>query len=82
MARLLLELKADLDKPSANGTTAMIDAIVSNHIELAMFLLDKGANPNAADNFYKRTPRPRSRAKSGLCPRHRTTGGGRRDPAI
>jgi ankyrin repeat protein len=56
MARVLVDLKADVDKPAANGTTALIDAIVNNHIELAMFLLDKGANPNAADNFYKRTP--------------------------
>src|SRR6185295_16933248 len=56
MARLLVDLKADTEKPSANGTTAMIDAIVNNHIELAMFLLDKGANPNAVDTFYKRTP--------------------------
>jgi ankyrin len=56
MARVMVDLKADIDKPAANGTTALIDAIVNNHIELAMYLLDKGANPNAADNFYKRTP--------------------------
>jgi hypothetical protein len=24
-------IKADLDKPAANGTTALIDAIVNNH---------------------------------------------------
>jgi ankyrin repeat protein len=56
MAKILLDLKAEIDKPAANGTTALIDAIVNNHIELAMYLLEKGANPNAADNFYKRTP--------------------------
>jgi uncharacterized protein len=56
IAKILVDLKADLEKPAANGTTALIDAIVNNHIELAMFLLDKGANPNASDNFYKRTP--------------------------
>jgi ankyrin len=56
MTRVLVDLKADIDKPAANGTTALIDAIVNNHIELAMYLLEKGANPNAADNFYKRTP--------------------------
>jgi len=32
MARLLVDLKADLEKPSANGTTALIDAIVNGHI--------------------------------------------------
>jgi ankyrin repeat protein len=30
--------------------------MINNHIELAMFLLEKGANPNTADDFYKRTP--------------------------
>lgn len=56
MARTLLEAKAEIDKPSANGTHPLVVAITNNHIELAMFLLDKGADANAADNFYKRTP--------------------------
>src|SRR5882672_1110746 len=56
LTRVLVDLKAEIDRPAANGTTAFIDAIVNNHIELAMYLLEKGANPNAADNFYKRTP--------------------------
>jgi ankyrin repeat protein len=56
MARLLLDARADVNRPSANGTGPMVVAITNNHIELAMFLLDKGADPNAADNFYKRTP--------------------------
>ena len=45
-----------LEKPAANGTRPLVAAITNNHIELAMSLLDKGADPNAADNFYKRTP--------------------------
>jgi ankyrin len=56
MARILTDAKADLEKPSANGTHPLVAAITNNHIELAMFLLDKGADPNATDNFYKRTP--------------------------
>ena len=56
MASILTDAKADLEKPAANGTRPLVAAITNNHIELAMFLLDKGADPNAADNFYKRTP--------------------------
>jgi ankyrin repeat protein len=56
IARLLIEAKADLDARSANGTTPLVVAIINNHIRLAMFLLDRGANPNTADDFYKRTP--------------------------
>jgi uncharacterized protein len=56
MARILVEAKADLEKPSGNGTHPLVTAITNNHIELAMFMLDKGADPNASDNFYKRTP--------------------------
>jgi ankyrin repeat protein len=56
MARILIDAKADVNRPSANGTTPLIVAIVNNHIELAMFLLERGADVNATDNFHKRTP--------------------------
>ena len=56
MARILLDAKADINRPSANGTPPIVVAITNNHIELAMLLLERGANPNAADRFYKRTP--------------------------
>src|SRR6266699_62921 len=56
MARILVDAKADMERPSANGTRPLVVAITNNHIELALFLLEKGADPNAADNFYKRTP--------------------------
>jgi ankyrin repeat protein len=56
MARILVDAKADVERPSANGTRPLVVAITNNHIELATFLLDAGADPNAADNFYKRTP--------------------------
>lgn len=56
MARILVDAKADLERPSANGTRPLVVAITNNHIELALFLLDKGADPNAADSFYKRSP--------------------------
>jgi ankyrin repeat protein len=56
MARILVDAKANVDLPSANGSSPMVVAITNNHIEVAMFLLDRGANPNAADRFWKRTP--------------------------
>jgi len=56
MTRILVDAKADIERPSANGTRPLVVAITNNHIELALFLLEKGADPNAADNFYKRTP--------------------------
>jgi len=56
MARILVDAKADVNRPSANGTPPIVVAITNNHIELAMFLLDRGADPNASDRFYKRTP--------------------------
>jgi uncharacterized protein len=56
VARILVDAKADVNRPSANGTGPMVVAITNNHIELAMFLLEKGADVNSADNFFKRTP--------------------------
>lgn len=56
MARILVDAKADLERPSANGTRPLVVATTNNHIELALYLLEKGADPNASDNFWKRTP--------------------------
>jgi ankyrin repeat protein len=56
MVRLLLDAGADINLPAANGTPPITVAITNNHIALAMTLLDRGADPNLADNFYKRTP--------------------------
>jgi ankyrin repeat protein len=56
VARILVDARANLDLPSANGSPPLVVAITNNHIQLAMFLLEKGANPNAADRFWKRTP--------------------------
>jgi ankyrin repeat protein len=56
MARVLVDAKADLDRPSANGTPPLTVAIINNHIQLAMFLLERGANPNIADAYHERPP--------------------------
>jgi ankyrin len=56
MARLLVETGADLDQPSANGTPPITVAVINNHIELALYLLEAGADPNIADDYHERTP--------------------------
>jgi uncharacterized protein len=56
MARILLDAKADINLPAANGSTPLIVATINNHIQLALFLVDRGADVNQADRFWKRTP--------------------------
>jgi ankyrin repeat protein len=56
MARILVGARADMERPSANGTRPLVVAITNNHIALAAFLLESGADVNAGDPFYKRTP--------------------------
>jgi ankyrin repeat protein len=56
VARMLLDARAEIERPSANGSSPLLVAITNNHIELALFLVEKGADVNAADRFYKRGP--------------------------
>ena len=56
MTRILVDAGADVNRRSANGTAPLVVAITNNHIELALFLVEKGSDVNAADDFYKRTP--------------------------
>jgi ankyrin repeat protein len=56
LARVLLDARAEIDRPSANGTTPLVVAITNNHIELAMYLVARGANIDAADPFHLQTP--------------------------
>jgi ankyrin repeat protein len=56
LAQILLEAGADIERPSGNGTRPLLVAIINNHIELALYLVSKGADVNAADDFHKRTP--------------------------
>jgi len=56
ITRILVDAGADLERPSANGTRPLLVAIINNHIELASYLLEKGGDVNASDDFYKRTP--------------------------
>lgn len=56
MVRLLVGRGADPDLTSANGTPPVTVAAINNHIELALYLLDQGADPNRADEYHRRTP--------------------------
>jgi ankyrin repeat protein len=47
--RALIEGGADVNLTMADGTSALVIAIINAHYELAAFLLEKGADPNMAD---------------------------------
>jgi ankyrin repeat protein len=47
--KVLLDAGSDVNKTMADGTSAMVIAIINGHYKLARFLLDIGADPNVAD---------------------------------
>jgi ankyrin repeat protein len=47
-SKVLLDLGAKIEDALPDGTSALVLATINAHYELAGFLLDKGANPNAA----------------------------------
>jgi uncharacterized protein len=49
--RTMLDAKADVNAPSADGTTALHWAVRANDLEIANLLLHAKANPNAADRY-------------------------------
>ena len=51
-ARLLLDAGADVNETTPNGESALVLAGFSGQGKFAAFLLDRGANPNAADAEY------------------------------
>jgi ankyrin repeat protein len=48
-ARALADSKADLNLRDPEGATALVIAIINAHFDLAAMLLEKGADPNVAD---------------------------------
>ncbi|HMA12970.1 MAG TPA: ankyrin repeat domain-containing protein [Steroidobacteraceae bacterium] len=48
-ARLLLKAGADINRPTPEGVTPLMNAIDNNSYEIANFLLDQGANPHISD---------------------------------
>ncbi len=50
-ARILLAAGADVNEATPEVGNTLVVASASHHEELAIFLLEKGANPNAADEY-------------------------------
>ena len=48
-ARLLLKAGANIDRPTPDGVTPLMNAIDNLQYEMANFLLDQGANPHLTD---------------------------------
>jgi ankyrin repeat protein len=46
----LIDAKADTNAQDPHGVTAMLMAIINGHYDVAALLVDKGANPNIADD--------------------------------
>ena len=53
MARLLLNLGADLGQSSGNHTSPLLIALLNGQVGIATELLAKGADPNAADDYHR-----------------------------
>lgn len=49
----LLEAGAPLEWKNQYGSTPLFMAVFNRHTEVALALLEKGANPNVTDTFYK-----------------------------
>jgi ankyrin repeat protein len=47
--RILMDAGSDVNQTMADGTSAMVVAIINGHYGLAKYLMDKGADPNLAD---------------------------------
>ncbi|HEY1898798.1 MAG TPA: ankyrin repeat domain-containing protein [Steroidobacteraceae bacterium] len=54
-AEAIVKAGADVNQPTPDGITPLIDAIDNRSFDIAMFLLDKGANPSTWD-MSGRTP--------------------------
>jgi hypothetical protein len=52
----LLDKGADVNAANSYGGTALAFACDRGHLEVIRLLLDRGANPNTQDTFYKSTP--------------------------
>ncbi|MCH7979727.1 MAG: ankyrin repeat domain-containing protein, partial [Acidobacteria bacterium] len=50
-ARILLEAGAEVNEATAENGSVLVVATASGHEELAVFLLEQGADPNATDGF-------------------------------
>jgi ankyrin repeat protein len=51
VVRALLDIGAAVDKPEANGVTALGDAVLDNQVDMARLLIERGADVNHVDGF-------------------------------
>ena len=65
-ARLLLDAGADVNEKAPNGESALVLASFSGQGELAAFLLERGADPGAADAGYSALHTAVARGELGL----------------
>ena len=52
VARVLLDSGSNVNDKAASGVTVLTQAAHSGHQDLAIFLLERGADPNAIDSGY------------------------------
>ena len=52
---MLVAAKAQVNQADTNGITPLLMAIANNHLDVAKFLLEKGADPNGTD-WWGRAP--------------------------
>jgi uncharacterized protein len=53
MTRLLVSRGADINQPSGNHTYPLVIALLNGQVGIATELLEKGAHPNAADDYHR-----------------------------
>ena len=75
--KILLDHGADIKAADPDGTSALVLAIINGHFDTAAFLLDRKADPNAADTSGPRAAVRRGRharhVRTATVPRPRTT---------
>ena len=55
MAKALIDAGAKIEQPEANDARPLLVALLNDNMDVAQYLLEQGADPNASD-WYGRTP--------------------------
>ena len=73
--RALLEQKADVNAPQADGTTALQWAVRANDLEMTEMLLRAGAHPSAGESIRRNADAPCGDERKCRHPRAAHSGG-------